>query len=218
MQTLTLNLFILKDNGSLLTNLQNATPVLPQSLPLYYGDQLTVNVWVLTGIQGGVNPAGNFPYQVVNNAGLAPLMYVTDGTIAGGENPLASCVQWNPDPTNSYVQGTLNLGTPGLLALLGAGKSAAAYLSFGFLQNAVPVTVFEGQVNIGVGVQNVVPALPPKLTPLSVQAANLLYFPLQPVAGQNLYLATLVGEVIELVPATNPPRLDINATGQSVPI
>lgn len=196
---LTLNLFILRDNGTLLTSQSNAATLNPLTLPLAYGDGIILNVWVYTALSSTINPVQNFPYQIVNNAGLTPVLYITNGTIAGGgNNSFAACVEWVPDPTNSYVTGTLSLATPGLLALLGNSTNAKAYLSFGFLQNGLPNTCLFVPVNIGVGVQNVVPAVPPGLTPLTVQEAVLMFFPFQPIPGQPLYLATKSGKVIEV--------------------
>ena len=215
---LVLNLYVNRDQGTLFSGLQNSQPVLPQSLPLYFGDTLTINLYTFTAIQASINPAGNFGYQLVPVAGLAPLLYITNGTIAGGAAPYASCVQWDPDPTGTYVTGTLALTSPELLAAFGNSQTFSSRLIIGFVQNAVPVSIFNSPVILGVGVQNYIPALPPQLTPLSVQAASLMFMPIQPIPGQPLYLATESGKVtaIEAIDDGGPGHIEMNPINQVV--
>ena len=215
---LVLNLYVLKDNGTLLTSLANASPVNPLTLPLFYGDTLTINCYVLTQIQSAINPANNFPYSIVNNAGLLPVLNLYNGTIAGASAPLASAIGFAADPTNSYVSGTLALGTPGLLALLGANTTAKCYLSFGFIQNGQPTTCLDVQVEIGIGVQNVVAPAPAGTTPLTLAEALLLFFPIQPVSGQPLYLASASGKVfsISVVDDGSGSHIDESPVGLTV--
>jgi hypothetical protein len=216
-----LNLFIDTSDGVLLQGQQNAQVISALTLPLFIGDTLTVYLWLFQRIPNSVNPANNFPFQTILNTGIAPVLYLTDGTVAGSANPLASCVVWNPDPTQSYAVGTLNLNTPGLIAALGTKTILSAYLLVGYLQNGVSTTVLNQKIVLGAGVPNGVPAVPEGLTPLSVQQARLMFMPIEPTAGQSLYLASPLGKVIEIAcvdeGGTGGYHIDENPTGITVP-
>jgi len=202
-----LNLFIDTSDGVLLQGQQNAQVISALTLPLFIGDTLTVYLWLFQRIPNSVNPANNFPFQTILNTGIAPVLYLT--------------VVWNPDPTQSYAVGTLNLNTPGLIAALGTKTSLSAYLLVGYLQNGVSTTVLNQKIVLGAGVPNGVPAVPEGLTPLSVQQARLMFMPIEPPAGQSLYLASPLGKVIEIAcvdeGGTGGYHIDENPTGITVP-
>ena len=193
--------------------------MLPQSLPFFYGDTIVLNVYLYQLVQAATNPAGNFPYQIIPNMGLQLELFIDDGTIAGTLAPLAGCVNWAPDPTNSYLTGTLSLNTEALAIKIGTGISLSCYLSVGYIANGQTTTVLKVPINIGVGVLNGPFTVPPTLTPLSLEAARNMFFPIQPVKGQVLYLATLTGRVFMAAAVDDAAggHVDISPTGQVIP-
>jgi hypothetical protein len=216
-----LNLYVDCTDGSLLLNTVNQSNVDPRTLPIYFGDTLTINIY-LYARDPSAGQSG-FPFLTINNAGLLVTLIIFDGTASGPNGaltPYAACVNFVPDPTNSYVQGTLNLNTAKLQTLIGANATANAYIGIGYIQAGGTATCFTGPIIVGAGVQSG-PLVPvPGLMPLSQQAAALEFFPIAPVAGQVLYLATATGKVIMVyaVDDANGGHLDSQPTGQTVPV
>ena len=213
-----ITLYIDTTDGVLLAGQVGPQLINPLTLPFFYGDTLTVNIWLYQRLAAasGQTP---FPFSLLFNAGLAIQLAIYNGTVAGLLAPYAACVNFVPDPTNSYVTGQLSLNTAALEALIGTGTSANAFLCIGYFLNGFTTTVFKGQVNVGVGIVNGPIAIPPQLTPLSEQAAALQFLSIQPVPGQPYYLASASGRVIAITAVDDPNggvHVDFTPTGQTI--
>ncbi len=205
----TLNLYIDVQNNRLLTSKDQPTIVNSQSLPIFYGDTVQVNVWLLESN----TPAqlGSSTYSIIPTQGLSLLLYINDGKLTGGTNYTQQLV-WNTDANNQYFYANLPLNTANLATLL-TGGSTEATMVIGYTQNGYPTTVFSGTVNFQVGLPAGAQVVPPGLTPLSVEVANQTFMPIIPVPGQALALAAADGTVgyITLV-KTAGGRIDIQVS------
>ena len=190
-------LFVDATDGQLLASQSGAQYANPLALPLYYGDTVQLQVWFYQRLPGSTVQTA-FPFSIIPASALNPLVMLYDGTVAGAGAPYAQAVDWAADPTGQYVTGTLNLSTPALQALLGSKTSAPAWLGIGYIQAGETTTALRQQVNIGVGILTGALVPPAGLTPLSKEAAQQMFFPIAPVAGQPIYLATKNGKVVAI--------------------
>ena len=212
-------LYVDATDGMLLASQSSAQYANPRALPFNYGDTMTINLYFYQRIPGSTTSiAQGFPFSLIPPGTVTPLLMLYDGTVAGAEAPYAQCVQWIADPTNSFVTGTLDLSTAPLEALIGAGTGAQAWLGIGYIQAGNTTTAFRQQVNVGVGVLTGAQAPIPGLTPLSKEAAVQLFLPIQPVAGQPLYLATPHGKVIAITAVDDGAggHIDFSPTGETI--
>jgi hypothetical protein len=189
-----LNLFIDTTSNSLLAGLASPLQVNPATLPLWFGDTLSLQIYLLNTTNSSL--FGSNPYTVINNAGLQLFLYLDDGTIAPGVI-YTQQITWQADPTNSYFYSTLSLNTMALQTLLGTATTANASLKVGYVQAGLQTTVLSVPVTIGVGIPSSGLVVPPGLTPLSVEVANNLFVhldgnPNNP--GQGFYLVSPAGK------------------------
>ena len=186
-----LNLYIDVENNQLLSSIDQPNIVNSQTLPLFYGDTVQLNVWLLQSTSTG--QIGSATYSIIPTTGLALLLYINDGILSGGTN-YTQQLAWNTDANNQYFYANLPLNTAALETLL-TGGSNLANLVIGYTQNGYPTTVFAGKVTINIGLPIGALVVPPGLTPLSAEVAAQTYMPLIPVAGQALALAAADGTV-----------------------
>jgi hypothetical protein len=189
-------LFINTTNGTLAASQTNASVVDPSSLPLYYGDTLLLNIYLLQTPPGydPANPTAS-QLQTVPLAGLTLYVYMDDGTV---NNVIyTQQIAWSVDPTVSFFYASLPLNTAPLLALFAnAATSATVWLKIGYVQNGLTTTVFSEQVTMGVGLPNAPLVVPPGLTPLSVEVAKTMFLQLAGVAGGGFYLISAAGKKV----------------------
>ena len=185
------NLYIDVQNNRLLTSKDEPTIVNSQNLPLFYGDTVQVNIWLLQS----TTPAqlGSSTYSIVPTQGLSLQLYINDGKLTGGTN-YTQQLAWNTDANNQYFYANLALNTANLAALM-ASSNTTATLVIGYTQNGYPTTVFSGTVNFQVGLPAGANVVPAGLTPISVEVANQTFMPIIPVPGQALALAAADGTV-----------------------
>ena len=189
-----LSLFIDTTTGNLVSSQVSSQIVVPGSLPLNYGDTLSLQVYLLTRI---ANPSG--PGTVlsgISTNGISLQVYLSD---ALSVTVYTQQLTWTTDANNVYFIGTLALNTAALLTLLGGGgsptlASATAYLKINFVQSGLPTTVLNQAVTIRVGSPNATQSVPAGLTPLSVEVAKTMFVPKQPVAGQGIFLSSPSGK------------------------
>lgn len=191
-----LALFINTSNNTLVAGQTSTQPIDPLLLPFFYGDTINLAIYFLTP------PSGYNPQNIANNslasvvtAGLAPFVYLTDGTIAGNSSPYASQLIFTADPTNTFWNGALSLNTAALSTLIGTSTGKNAYLKIGVTVNGLPVTKLSALIKVGVGIPIGSVTVPANLTPLSLEVAQAMFFPLQPVAGLPLYLESVAGKI-----------------------
>ena len=197
----TLNLYVDTSTGNLITSGTNAANISASSLPLFYGDTVALNIYLFQKNPAAGSKPGSFPFLPLLPAGLSLSLYITDGTISGtygGGNPYTSCVAFTADATGTFFVGSLILNTANIAAGIGSGTGLSARMEIGYTQSAVPTTVFNQPVSIGVGIPSGAPVVPPGFTALSAQVALATFFPLQPVAGQALLLQSANGRTFAL--------------------
>src|SRR5579872_1652398 len=108
-----LNLYVDTTANLLVAGLNSSTPVDPASLPFYFGDTLSLNIYLLNRTTSP-NQQGT-QYQVLNNAGLQLFLYLDDGTVAG--TVYANQIVWVADANNQYLSAQLALNTLALQTL-----------------------------------------------------------------------------------------------------
>jgi hypothetical protein len=195
-----LNLFIDTSSKSLLSTVNGGISVNPSSLPLFFPDTLTLNVYLLQPI--GNAPIGNTQYQTVPTTGLSLLLYL-DGGVEGSPI-LTQVVTWVTDPTDSFFIGNLSLNTVQVQQNLGKQQSLRCYLKIGYIQNGLSTTLISSPVSILPGLPTNPLVVPPGLVPLSVQAAQAMFVPLAGLAGEGFYLITPNGKKLFLQAIDQP--------------
>lgn len=183
----------------LIGGLNDSTFVDPSSLPLFFGDTITLNVYLLAPLQ--VTDPSQWNYQIIPTTGLQLFVYLDDGTIdpvAG--NIYAQQITWTTDPDQEYFAAEFALNTVNLAALMNAGnsKSASCWIKIGYVQNGYQTTVFSIPVTVNAGLPETNLIVPAGQTPLSAEVARATFFPQQPVAGMPLQLMSPLGKIIEL--------------------
>ncbi len=199
-----LTLFINISNNTLVAGLASTQPVDPLSLPFFYGDTLNLKIYLLQTPPGyNAQDPSNSQLQVVPIAGLTLYLYLDNGVIVG-QTIYADQVAFTPDYVNNCWTGQLALNTAQLQTLLGASTSQQCWLKVGYVQNGLQTTVLSRQINVGVGLPVGALAIIPGLTPLSLEVARTLFFPINPVAGMPLYLESQAGKIIGLEAVDQP--------------
>lgn len=199
-------LYIDTYRNKLISGLNNSTIVDPSSLPLFAGDTLSLNVYLLAPLQ--IQNPSQFNYEIVSTAGLQLFVYLDDGTIEPvPENIYTQQIAWNTDPDNQYFWANVPLNTENLSDLLNSGENggqqAQCWLKIGYIQNGLQTTVFSSRVTVMAGLPEVELVVPPGLTPLSAEVANATYWTNQPVAGRPLIFMTPKGKLIAYQPIDN---------------
>jgi hypothetical protein len=206
-----LSLFIDTTSNGLIADVNDASSINPASLPLYFGDTLSLSVYLMNKV--GTTLSGSNPFSVINTAGITFFLYLDDGLVGG--TIYTQQISWSTDPTNSYFLSSLSLNTLALQTFLGAATSKSCWMKAGYVQNGLQTTVLSVMVNIGVGIPSVSLVVPAGLTPLSAEVANTTYVQVQGVAGNGFYLVSPSGKKIYIHVADNP---DGTATLNSDPV
>lgn len=210
-------LYIDTTSNQLLYALNSARIVDPATLPLFYPDTLQLQVYLMVRLQT-IDPSV-FQYAIISTAGLSLLMEVTNGRADndGARVVYTSQYVWNTDAANQYFYANLPLNTASIQALLDASgpSSSSAYLKIAYTTASGQTDVFSRQINIGIGVGTQQLTVAPPLTPLSLEVANNLYYPLAAKVGLPLYVASPNGKILLLAAVDQP---DGTATFQASPI
>lgn len=197
-----LKLFINTSNNSLVAGQASSQVIDPASLPLFFGDTLSLKIYLLQLPLGyNANDPANSRLETVPLAGLQLYFYIDDGKVSG--TVYTQQIAFDVDPTGTFFTGTLALNTGPLQTLLGTATSARAWIKVGYIQNAVQTTVLSKEVTIWVGLPVNALVIPPGSNPLSVEIADATFWSQQPVAGRPLYLESPNGKIIALMVVDN---------------
>lgn len=190
-----LTLYIDVARNRLVSALNASTLIDPLSLPLFVGDKLQLQVYLMTPLQ---TQQPSIPqYSIVSTLGLALGLYLTNGQDSNAVGYVAYTwqVAWNTDPNNTYFYATLDLTQAALVTLLGSNTSASCYLVVGYVQGGVDTTVFYKPVTVQPGLPNAVGPPLAGLTPLSAEAAAQMFVPINGgAAGQSFIMLTPLGK------------------------
>jgi hypothetical protein len=195
-------IFINVATGKAVAGPSSATNV---TLPiLYCPDTPTLQVY-LEQPSPGSNLA--VPFTPIPTAGLTFYCYLNDGTLNG--TVYTQQITWTPgsDSSGPFFNATLALNTNALETLVTAAgtNGGSCYLEFGYVQNGLQTTVFRQQVTVLPGLpSNAIAPAPPGQIPLTVQVANQMYVPQQPIAGQPIELMSKNGKILVLQAVDNP--------------
>ncbi len=190
-----IRLYIDATDNQLIAGLNSATPVPASSLPFFYGDTLPLRVYLFNKLPDAL--PSDFPFEIIPTNGLSFFVYLDDGKPS--PTIYTQQITWATDPNNQYWYANLALNTAALATLIGTSTSASCWLKIGYVQDGLQTTVYSQQVTIGVGIPVASLTTPPGLTALSVEVANATYVPLQPVAGQAIWLMSPLGKKIALM-------------------
>jgi hypothetical protein len=198
-----LNLYVNTSIGTLLTSLSNWQGVNAMMLPFFYGDDyLPLNVFLM-------EPDGNGGYIPTPTSGISLEVALAQGTVGGTQYTVNAA--WTADSTGTYFQGNLPMATAALQALLGGATSAPAWLQISQTIEGYRNTVLALQTSIGVGIASGGLVAPQGYIPLSVQAAQQMFFPIIGAAGEALTVTSPSGKMLQLRAVDNP---DGTATAQ----
>lgn len=190
-----ITLFIDTTNDSLVAGLTSTQVFDAGSLPFFYGDSPTINIYLLTRVYTAGQ--SGYTFAAPNNTGLSVQLFLDDGLVGGTIYTFQTV--FVPDVNNSFVTATLPLNTPALATLLGSNTNASCWMKIGYLKNGVPTTVLSQRVNIGVGLPNVVPVVPAGQTAISAETASATFVNKTPVNGEPIYFASPAGKIFALV-------------------
>jgi hypothetical protein len=186
-----LTLYINTSNNTLVSGQQNTQPI-GSSLPLFFGDTLSLKIYLLQTPEGyNATDPSNSGLETVPTAGLQLVLYLTDGKDDG--TIYTQCVNFVEDATGSFFTGQLALNTAALQTLFGNNKTASCYLQVGYIQDGLNTTVLNMPVTLQVGIPTTPLTVPPGLTPLSVEAADAMFVPVNPLPGQPIYVQSADG-------------------------
>jgi hypothetical protein len=203
-----LSLYIDTTSNSLITGNGNPAIVSAAALPFFYGDTVTMNIWLFSRIATATGQNTTFPFQVIPTTGLTLFFYIDDGTVNG--TIYTQQISWTADLSTNFFTAPVNLATSGLLTIVEASQPAAAtaYMKIGYIQSGQQTCVIGGaanQVNIGVGLpSSAVPAPPAGQTPLSLEVAKATFVQLLGPPGLDPVLTSPNGHKIQLACVDNP--------------
>jgi hypothetical protein len=202
-----LSLYIDTSSNSFITGNGNPAIVTPGTIPFFYGDTVSMAIWLFSRIPTSTGQNTTFPFQIIPTTGLTLFLYIDDGTVNG--TTYTQQISWTPDPSTNFFTANVNLATSGLLALIEASQplSATPYLKIGYVQNGIQTCVIGGttQINVGVGLPtSAVPPPPAGQTALSLEVAKATFVQLQGPAGLNPILQSPAGHKIQLACVDNP--------------
>lgn len=194
-------LYIDTTANRLVSGLSSPSPIAASSIPLFFGDTISLKVYLLDK-NPNANPTTTNPYAPINLSGLQLQLYIDNGLVTS-PTIYTQQVTFNVNSTNASSQffyADLALNTTPLQTLISnaGGISAQAYLKIGYVQSAVATTVLSQQVTIGVGLPSAALSVPAGQTALTVEVANNTFVPLQPLAGQPIQLMSGLGKVLVL--------------------
>lgn len=209
-----LSLFIDTTSNSLIAGVNAPMSVNPASLPLYYGDTLNLQIYLMNTT--GTTLSSSNPYTIINNAGLQLFVYLDDSIVGG--TIYTQQISWNADPANSYFYSTLSLNTAALATLLGSATSKTCWMKIGYVENGLQTTVLSVVVTIGVGIPSTSLVVPAGLNALSVEVARTMFVPIDgnpDNPGAGFYLVSPAGKKIFISAFDNP---DGTCTLQASPV
>ena len=209
-----LSLYIDTTSNGLIAGVNNPFSINPASLPLYYGDTLNLQIYLMNST--GTTLSSSNPYTVINNAGLQLFVYLDDSIVGG--TIYTQQISWASDPTNSYFYSTLSLNTAALQTLLGAATSKTCWLKVGYVENGLQTTVLSVVVTIGVGIPSTSLIVPAGLNALSVEVARTMFLPIDGNPnnpGNGFYLISPAGKKLFVSAFDNP---DGTASLQASPV
>lgn len=196
-----LNIFIDTSSRTLLSSQSGGTPIQGTSLPLFYPDTIQLNVYLLQPIANAA--IGNANYQSIPTAGIELLLYLDGGS--EGSPILSQVTNFQSDASGTYFIGTLALNTAAIKQPLGTAKSLGATLKIGSIVGGNTTTYIATGVTIMAGMPAGGLIVPPGLTPLSLQAAEATFVPINGLpAGQGFYLVTPNGKKLYLQAIDEP--------------
>lgn len=168
-----LTLYVDTSSNQLIASVNNPIPISAGALPLFLGDTLPLNIYLLAN--AGPQAMGANPFTIIPNQGLQVMVYITDGTYNG--TIYTQQIAFTQDAGGQFFSGNLSLNTPALVTLFNGGTKASATLIIAFQYNGgLQQTVISQTVNLVLGAPaNAIPQVPPGLTPLSAEAAAETY-------------------------------------------
>lgn len=199
-----LTLFNRTDNNTLVGGQSSTQVIDPSTLPLFFGDTLQLTIYLLqTPIGYNATDPSNSKLQTVPVNGLSLFLYLDNG-IATAPTIYTQQINFNVDLINNLWTGTLALNTAALQSLLGSATTASCWLKMGYVQGGLQTTTLSKLVNIAVGLPQTNLVVPPGLTPLSAEVALATFVPLNPVAGQPIFLRSKLGKLMQLTADDQP--------------
>lgn len=192
-----LTLYIDTSKNRLLTALNLAQVLDITSLPIFYPDVLQLQVYLMVPLQTQINPAQP-SYAIINTAGLALELEISDGKADNDRTVYASQYAWNTDANNQYFYANLNLNTVPMQTLVKATEpnKANAFLKVAFIGAGGQTDILSQSISIGIGIGNPQLIMPPQLTALAREVADQLYYPIQGKAGVPIYAVSPNGKII----------------------
>jgi len=195
-----LALYIDTTSDSLLASLTSSQRIASNTLPLFYGDTVSLKIYLLdksasaTFAQPSLAP--------VPLTGLALQLYIDNG-VAQSPTIYTQQVTFAIDATNVNAQffyANLALNTDPIKTLItnAGGLQATAYIKIGYVQSGFTTTVLSQQVLLATGVPAGATTVPAGQTTLTVEVANNTFVPLTPVNGAPVYIASALGKIIAL--------------------
>jgi hypothetical protein len=174
----------------------NTTKVVdPFTLPLVYPDTPTIKIYLFEKLQT-LDP-NTFPFDIISTEGLQLFLEITDGLVDEDRTVYTQQIIWDPDANSQYFTANLALNTPAIKALVKASapNQADAYLKIAYIQDGLQTDVIFRPIKIGIGVGTTTLVVPPGQTALSLQVAMAMFFPIKPVPGLALELASPNGKI-----------------------
>ena len=200
-------------NQTWLSAINNPVQIEPSSLGLFLGDCLPLSIYPMVPLQ--TQQATQSNYAFLGTAGWSLGMFLSNGE-TGVNQVIYSQYGQNAnafltDPNYQYFYTNPNtppygfpLNTPALIALLGNGDSAQAYLDIALYQNGEQWTVFHKQVTITVGAPVFEVYVAPPETALSLELARNLIVPVIGAPGQGFWLTSPLGKKLFISAMDNP--------------
>lgn len=204
----TVPLYIVVSEKRLITGISGGTSFSASSIPLFFGDTITLKVYLLERDPAVTQINATNPYRVIDLSGLSLQLYIDNG-LRNSPTIYADVLVFTTDatdPTKQFFTADLPLNTTPLQTLVdqNAPNDSQAYLKVAYFQNSKQTTILSALVNIGIGVPSSAPTPPAGQTALTVEVANGTYAPLQPSPGQPRMVVSPSGKKMIEVCVDNP--------------
>lgn len=195
----TTTLYINRSKNQLMAGLSSSQVIAANTIPLFYNDTLSINVYILAE-GAGFNPNDPNSSTLTNEstAGRTLQFYLDDGTVSG--TIYTQQLTWTPDATNKFFAAALPLNTGPLATLIGTATQATLWFKIGIIEGGVQTTIFSAQGTLLVGLPTAsVPTVPAGQTALSQEVARGTYLPIEPIAGQPIYFESPNGKIFAII-------------------